>query len=98
MRTSQELVLAWEAVHARMPLPLVQERIPGYGMGLFLLADRGRIVASFAHRRRREKPPAGGVSVLSESIAFPAGLIGPGHRLLAELDLDRRLHARAQGG
>ena len=85
VRTPEELMAAWQAVHARMPLPLVQERIPGYGMGLFLLADRGRIVASFAHCRRREKPPAGGVSVLSESIAVPPALRDPAERLLAEL-------------
>ena len=29
---------------ARMPAPLIQERVPGYGMGVFLLADRGRKV------------------------------------------------------
>jgi glycosyltransferase involved in cell wall biosynthesis/predicted ATP-grasp superfamily ATP-dependent carboligase len=85
VRTPAELVAAWQAVHARIPFPLVQERIPGYGMGLFLLADRGRIVASFAHCRRREKPPTGGVSVLSESVAIPPALMAPAERLLAEL-------------
>jgi hypothetical protein len=34
---------------------------------MFALFDRGTLVAEFAHRRLREKPPAGGVSVLSES-------------------------------
>ena len=77
-----ELVPAWTAIHARIPQPLVQERILGFGMGLFLLAAEGRILASFAHRRRREKPPAGGVSVLSESIALPAELVDPANRLL----------------
>ncbi|HWN82075.1 MAG TPA: ATP-grasp domain-containing protein, partial [Candidatus Udaeobacter sp.] len=80
-----ELVQAWSAAHARIPMPLVQERITGFGMGLFLLAAEGRILAAFAHRRRREKPPAGGVSVLSESIAVPADLIDPATRLLAAL-------------
>lgn len=47
---------------------LVQERIRGPGMGAFLLAQHGRTIASFAHRRIREKPPWGGVSVYRESV------------------------------
>jgi predicted ATP-grasp superfamily ATP-dependent carboligase len=47
---------------------LLQEFIPGSGAGVFALYDRGRPVATFAHRRVREKPPSGGVSVLSESV------------------------------
>jgi len=46
---------------------LIQERIVGPGVGMFALFDRGKIVAEFSHRRLREKPPAGGASVLSES-------------------------------
>jgi predicted ATP-grasp superfamily ATP-dependent carboligase len=48
---------------------LIQERIVGPGVGVFVLFDRGQLVADFAHRRLREKPPAGGVSVLRESAA-----------------------------
>src|SRR5213596_3534265 len=40
----------------------------------------------FAHRRLREKPPAGGVSVYRESIALQDGLVGAGLRLLEALD------------
>jgi len=46
---------------------LIQERIQGPGVGVFMLFDRGRRIAQFAHRRLREKPPSGGVSVLCES-------------------------------
>jgi predicted ATP-grasp superfamily ATP-dependent carboligase len=46
---------------------LVQERIVGPGVGAFLLHWNGEAVASFCHRRLREKPPSGGVSVLRES-------------------------------
>ena len=46
---------------------LVQEFIPGHGAGVFALYGRSGPLAWFAHRRLREKPPAGGVSVLSES-------------------------------
>jgi predicted ATP-grasp superfamily ATP-dependent carboligase len=47
---------------------LVQERIRGPGLGAFMLTHDGRTVASFAHRRIREKPPTGGVSVYRESV------------------------------
>jgi predicted ATP-grasp superfamily ATP-dependent carboligase len=42
-------------------------------------------VAVFGHRRLREKPPTGGVSVLSESIAIPDDALGYASRLLEEL-------------
>src|SRR5256885_8158776 len=45
----------------------------------------GRTVALFAHRRLREKPPAGGVSVYRESIPLDERLVGPGLRLLDAL-------------
>lgn len=47
---------------------LLQERIVGPGMGVFLCYDNGRPVAVFSHKRLREKPPSGGVSVLCESV------------------------------
>lgn len=47
---------------------MVQSFIPGHGAGIFALYDRGKPVAYFQHRRIREKPPRGGVSVLSESV------------------------------
>lgn len=48
---------------------LIQERIYGDGVGIFACFDRGKEIAYFSHRRIREKPPSGGVSVLRES--FP---------------------------
>jgi predicted ATP-grasp superfamily ATP-dependent carboligase len=47
---------------------LLQEYVHGEGQGLFALYAHGKPVVFFAHRRLREKPPSGGVSVLSESI------------------------------
>ena len=47
---------------------VIQERIEGPGIGVFVLMHRGRTVALFSHRRIREKPPSGGVSVLRESV------------------------------
>lgn len=52
---------------------MLQEFVPGTGAGVFALYDNGREVATFAHKRLREKPPSGGVSVLSES-AVPSPL------------------------
>jgi predicted ATP-grasp superfamily ATP-dependent carboligase len=46
---------------------MVQEFIPGAGAGVFALYNQGQAVAFFAHQRLREKPPEGGVSVLSQS-------------------------------
>lgn len=51
---------------------LLQEHIRGPGLGGFFLAEEGRIVQQFAHRRLREKPPTGGVSVLREGVPLRA--------------------------
>lgn len=61
---------------------MVQERLVGDGVGVFLLFDGGERVASFAHRRIREKPPEGGVSVYRESVRAPAALVERADRLL----------------
>jgi predicted ATP-grasp superfamily ATP-dependent carboligase len=47
---------------------LLQEYVSGATQGVFALYDNGRPLVFFAHRRLRQKPPSGGVSVLSESI------------------------------
>ena len=47
---------------------LVQRFVPGRGAGVFALYGPSGPIAWFAHRRIREKPPTGGVSVLSESV------------------------------
>lgn len=65
---------------------LLQRRIRGSGEGLFVLRWDNRVVAEFAHRRLREKPPEGGVSVYRESIALDAELAAAGRRLLEALD------------
>lgn len=45
----------------------IQSFVEGSGQGIFALFDHGEPVSFFAHRRLREKPPGGGVSVLCES-------------------------------
>ena len=47
---------------------MIQKVVKGEGFGVFALCDKGSIKAMFAHRRIREKPPWGGVSVLRESV------------------------------
>lgn len=64
---------------------LIQERICGPGVGMFVLFDRGRPIAEFAHRRLREKPPSGGVSVLRESVPVDPILRRWAERLLAPI-------------
>jgi predicted ATP-grasp superfamily ATP-dependent carboligase len=64
---------------------LLQEFVPGHGEAIFVLAEAGRTLASFAHRRLREKPPSGGVSVLRESIAPDPTLLTGSERLISRL-------------
>ena len=61
---------------------MVQSFIPGTGAGIFCLYHKGQPVTFFAHKRLREKPPQGGVSVLSESIAIDPILEKYARRLL----------------
>ena len=46
---------------------LLQEYVAGHGEGIFAVYNHGDPIAFFAHKRLREKPLDGGVSVLSES-------------------------------
>lgn len=64
---------------------LAQERIDGPGVGVFLCCHQGRVVAQFAHRRLREKPPSGGQSVLCESVAVEPQALEQASRLLEKL-------------
>jgi predicted ATP-grasp superfamily ATP-dependent carboligase len=65
---AQELALRYREAEAALPGTLIQERIEGEGLGVFLLLWNGEAKAAFCHRRLREKPPWGGVSVYRESI------------------------------
>lgn len=46
---------------------LAQEYIEGTGCAYFCLADQGRILAEFGHRRIHQNPPTGGVSTCCAS-------------------------------
>lgn len=64
---------------------ILQERIVGPGVGMFVCYDRGEPIAVFSHRRLREKPPSGGVSVLSESVPVCPNARAYSDALLREL-------------
>jgi predicted ATP-grasp superfamily ATP-dependent carboligase len=66
---------------AAFPL-LLQQRIVGPGVGVFLLLWEGECRGVFAHRRILEKPPSGGVSVYREAIAAEPELVGRSRALL----------------
>ena len=61
---------------------LVQRFVPGYGAGIFALYGPSGPIAWFAHRRLREKPPSGGVSVLSESAPIDPAMQSVAAKLL----------------
>jgi predicted ATP-grasp superfamily ATP-dependent carboligase len=61
---------------------MAQELIEGSGAGVFCLYHNNKSILDFAHRRILEKPPEGGVSVLSESFPAYNYLLGKTHTLL----------------
>lgn len=65
---------------------LLQQRIVGPGVGVFVLVWDGKLVASIGHRRIRENPPFGGVSAYRESIIPSQELLSQSCRLLSEFD------------
>jgi predicted ATP-grasp superfamily ATP-dependent carboligase len=79
----EEAKVALESCWAFSAYPfMLQEYVDGEGAGVFSIYDNARPLAFFAHRRLREKPPAGGVSVLSESTPVKAELLAPARKLL----------------
>ena len=82
---SELLQIYRETPHLAAHPSLLQERIVGSGLGLFVICDHGRVLTAFAHRRIREKPPSGGVSVVCESVAVDPVLRADAGRLLEPL-------------
>jgi len=81
----EDLMSKYHKSHAQIPFPLVQEKIEGEGRGVFLLVWNGELKAAFCHRRLREKPPWGGVSVYRESIPSDKELVEKSFALLQAL-------------
>lgn len=83
-----ELQRTLGALDPRIFPVLLQEKIVGPGMGVCICARAGRTLAAFAHKRLREKPPSGGVSVLRESEALDPLAYEFSARMLEELRWD----------
>jgi predicted ATP-grasp superfamily ATP-dependent carboligase len=78
----EELSAALERIPASAYPVLLQKQIVGPGFAISVLVWDGELRAAFAHRRLREKPPSGGVSVLRESIPLDAQLLAQCSELL----------------
>jgi predicted ATP-grasp superfamily ATP-dependent carboligase len=65
---------------------LLQQRVEGPGFAISVLLWDGELRAAFAHRRIREKPPSGGVSVVRESIPLDDALLARSVALLRDFD------------
>ncbi len=84
VNSASELAQALDALPWLDDMPcLAQQFIPGHGAGIFALWGPQGPVAWFAHKRLREKPPSGGVSVLSESVDVDSVMQGMATRLLS---------------
>ncbi len=65
---------------------MLQAFVPGKGEGVFALYNEGQPLTFFAHKRLREKPPQGGVSVLSESTSVDKRLESYSRKLLEHVN------------
>lgn len=86
--SSEELTARLGELPASAYPVLLQRRIEGAGTGVFLLRWEGRTRAVFAHRRLREKPPSGGVSVYREAVRAAPELVRGSERLLERVGWD----------
>ena len=83
-RSGEALRSAWAGLHKVRPFPVIQEQVQGDGYGVGVLAQEGRVLASFCHRRVREYPITGGPSAACESVK-DARLAGYAEALIREL-------------
>lgn len=84
--STDELLHLYKNLHQKSPFTIIQEKIDGFGCGLSVLIKRGEVIAAFAHRRIREIPPSGGVSVLRKSIPLDQGMFQISKKLLNALN------------
>jgi len=83
-RTDNELVARLAAV-SRHGAVLIQEFFPGTGVGIELIAEHGRLIFAFAHRRLHEVPLTGGASSLRLSIPIEPAMLDAARRLIAAM-------------
>lgn len=65
---------------------LVQDFCPGFGIGLCVLARRGKVIAAFQHRRVHE-PPGGGASSYRASMTLEPMLLDFARRICRRIEL-----------
>jgi predicted ATP-grasp superfamily ATP-dependent carboligase len=68
--------------------PIIQEYIPGSGVGMSMLIRNGKAILAFQHRRLREYPPDGGVGVFCEAMPMDAKLFEQSEQLLLQMGWD----------
>lgn len=68
--------------------PMIQEFAIGEGIGVEVLMRAGEPRLIFQHRRLREKPHTGGISVLCESMPLSPELVADSVRLLKDMQWD----------
>jgi predicted ATP-grasp superfamily ATP-dependent carboligase len=68
-RDGMQFLAAYSEISARASAVMVQEYVPGEGMGYFALMRHGELRAEFAHRRIRDVHPTGSGSAVRVSIA-----------------------------
>lgn len=83
VRSADELLRRLPPMLARCPV-LVQEYCRGHGVGLNVLADRGKVIAAFQHRRVHE-PIDGGASSYRVSMSLSSELLSAAGRFCREL-------------
>ncbi|HWG35182.1 MAG TPA: ATP-grasp domain-containing protein [Gemmatimonadaceae bacterium] len=82
--SAQDLASVLREMDPRAYPLLLQQRVVGPGVGIFVLLWDGKLLAQFAHRRIREQPPSGGISVYRASIAVDPDLLARSVALLSE--------------
>ena len=78
----EELVHLFECYREYNVFPLIQEYIPGKGLGVELCLHKGVVVGAFQHERIHEFPISGGVSVYRKSVPLSHELLNNSIRLL----------------
>ncbi len=86
--TSVEAHHAVEVLTRRGAEVLVQRFIPGVREAICLFYADGQVYAQFAQSSRRMNPPAGGASVLRQSIALPADISTQAEQLVRAINLE----------
>lgn len=87
-KTAEELSKRYEHFERLCGLaPIVQDYLPGRGLGCSVLAYNGQIHQTVCHRRIREYPISGGPSTCAETIHSPE-LVEYATRLVSEIGLN----------